>query len=150
MARGVNKCIFIGNLGADPETRYTTSGVAVSNIRVAVSETWKDKKSGEQQERTEWVRAVGFNRLAEIMGEYLQKGSKVYIEGRMQTDKWQDDQGNDRFTTKIIVNDMQMLSGRGDSGGVQSQPRQEQAQQPSREPGSDDAPADDFDSDVPF
>ena len=150
MARGVNKCIFIGNLGADPETRYTTSGVAVSNIRVAVSETWKDKKSGEQQERTEWVRAVGFNRLAEIMGEYLQKGSKVYIEGRMQTDKWQDDQGNDRFTTKIIVNDMQMLSGRGDSGGVQSQPRQEHAQQPSREPGSNDAPVDDFDDDIPF
>lgn len=133
MAKGVNKCIFIGNLGADPETRFTTNGTAVANLRVAVSEQWKDKNSGQQQERTEWVRVAAFGRLAEIMGEYLSKGSQVYIEGRMQTDKYQDDQGNDRYATKIVANDMQMLGGRGGSD-------QGQSSGPAREPGSDDDP----------
>lgn len=119
MAKGINKCLFIGNLGADPETRYTQGGTAVANLRLAVSESWKDKQSGQQQERTEWVRVVAFNRLAEIMGEYLSKGSQVYIEGKMQTQKWQDKEGNDRYTTEIVANDMKMLGGKnqGQSGG---------------------------------
>lgn len=158
MARGVNKCIFIGNLGADPETRYTPSGVAVTNIRIAVSETWKDRQSGEQQERTEWVRVVGFNRLAEIMGEYLQKGSQVYVDGRMQTNKWQDQQGNDRFTTEIIANDMQMLGGRGagGSGGSGGGGQQrgggggQQGGGSGGQQGGSQPPADDFDDDIPF
>lgn len=112
MARGINKVILIGNLGADPETRYTPSGTAVTNIRVATSENWKDKQSGEMQERTEWHRVVMFTRLAEVAAEYLRKGSKVYIEGRLQTRKWQDQSGQDRYTTEIVANDMQMLDGR--------------------------------------
>lgn len=122
MARGINKCIFIGNLGADPETKHTPSGTAVANLSIAVSESWKDKNSGEQQERTEWVRVVAFNRLAEIIGEYLSKGSQVYVEGKMQTRKWQDQSGNDRWTTEIVANDLQMLGGKrqqdqGSAGG---------------------------------
>lgn len=118
MARGVNKVTLIGNLGADPETRYTASGAAVTNIRLATSETWRDKQSGEQQERTEWHRVVFFNRLAEIAGEYLRKGRQVYIEGSIRTRKWQDQEGQDRYTTEIVANEMQMLGGRdGDSGG---------------------------------
>jgi len=158
MAKGVNKCIFIGNLGADPETRYTPSGVAVTNIRIAVSETWKDRQSGEQQERTEWVRVVGFNRLAEIMGEYLQKGSQVYVEGRMQTNKWQDQQGNDRYTTEIIANDMQMLGGRGGGGGGGAPGGGGSGQRGGgggqrgggNQQGGSQPPADDFDYDIPF
>ena len=153
MARGVNKCIFIGNLGADPETRYTPSGTAVTNIRIAVSESWKDRQSGEQQERTEWVRVVGFNRLAEIMGEYLQKGSQVYIEGRLQTRKWQDQQGNDRYTTEIVANDMQMLGGRGGGGGGGGAPSGGGGgggQQGGAQQGGGAPPADDFDDDIPF
>ena len=153
MARGVNKCIFIGNLGADPETRYTPSGTAVTNIRIAVSESWKDRQSGEQQERTEWVRVVGFNRLAEIMGEYLQKGSQVYVEGRMQTRKWQDQQGNDRYTTEIVANDMQMLGGRGGGGGGGGAPSGGGGgggQQGGAQQGGGAPPADDFDDDIPF
>ena len=158
MAKGVNKCIFIGNLGADPETRYTPRGVAVTNIRIAVSETWKDRQSGEQQERTEWVRVVGFNRLAEIMGEYLQKGSQVYVEGRMQTNKWQDQQGNDRYTTEIIANDMQMLGGRGGGGGGGAPGGGGSGQRGGgggqqgggNQQGGSQPPADDFDDDIPF
>ena len=115
MARGVNKVILIGNLGRDPEVRYTASGSAVANVTIATSDSWKDRQSGEQQERTEWHRVVFFSRLAEIAGEYLKKGSKVYVEGRLQTRKWQDQQGKDRFTTEIVGNDMQMLDSR--SGG---------------------------------
>jgi len=118
MARGINKAIIIGNLGADPETKYMPSGTAVANIRVATTEAWKDKQSGEQQEKTEWHRVEAFGRLAEIMGEYLKKGSQVYVEGRIQTDKWQDREGNDRYTTKIVARDMQMLGGRGGGGGT--------------------------------
>ncbi|MGR9090904.1 MAG: single-stranded DNA-binding protein, partial [Gammaproteobacteria bacterium] len=117
MARGVNKVTLIGNLGADPEVRYTSNGSAVANIRLATAESWRDKESGEQQERTEWHRVVFFSRLAEIVGEYLKKGSQVYIEGRLQTRKWQDRDGNDRYTTEIVANDMQMLGGRGGAAG---------------------------------
>lgn len=113
MARGINKAILIGNLGNDPETRYTASGAAVTNVSLATSENWRDKQSGEQQERTEWHRVVFFGKLAEIAGEYLKKGSKVYVEGRIQTRKWQGQDGQDRYTTEIVANDMQMLDSRG-------------------------------------
>jgi single-strand DNA-binding protein len=113
MARGVNKVILVGNLGADPETRYTAGGAAITNIRLATSETWRDKQTGENQERTEWHRVVFFSRLAEIAGEYLRKGSQVYIEGSLRTNKWQDQSGQDRYTTEIIANEMQMLGSRG-------------------------------------
>jgi single-strand DNA-binding protein len=113
MARGVNKVILVGNLGADPETRYTASGAAITNIRIATSESWRDKQTGENQERTEWHRVVFFSRLAEIAGEYLRKGSQVYVEGALRTRKWQGQDGQDRYTTEIVGNEMQMLGGRG-------------------------------------
>lgn len=116
MARGVNKVIIIGNLGADPEVRYLPSGSPVTNVRVATSEGWKDKQTGETQERTEWHRIVFFNRLAEIASEYLRKGSKIYIEGSLRTNKWQDQSGNERYTTEIIANSMQMLDAKGGAG----------------------------------
>jgi single-strand DNA-binding protein len=116
MARGINKVILIGNLGADPETRAMPSGMTVANIRVATSENWKDKQSGENKERTEWHNVAMFGRLGEIAGEYLKKGSKVYIEGSLRTRKWQDKQGQDRYTTEIIANEMQMLDSRGGGG----------------------------------
>ncbi len=117
MARGINKVILIGNLGADPETRAMPSGTTVANLRVATSESWRDKQSGEQQERTEWHRVALFGRLAEIAAEYLKKGSQVYIEGSLRTRKWQDKQGNERYSTEIIGNELQMLGGRGGGGG---------------------------------
>ena len=117
MAKGVNKVILIGNCGADPETRYLPSGGAVTNVRLATSETWKDKTSGQQQERTEWHRVVFFNRLAEIAAEYLKKGSKVYVEGAIRTRKWQDKEGKDQYTTEIVAAEMQMLDGRQGGGG---------------------------------
>jgi single-strand DNA-binding protein len=117
MARGVNKVILIGNLGADPETRAMPSGTTVANLRVATSESWRDKQTGEQQERTEWHRVALFGRLAEVAGEYLRKGSQVYIEGSLRTRKWQDKQGNERYSTEIVGNDMQMLGGRGGAAG---------------------------------
>ncbi|WP_432471179.1 single-stranded DNA-binding protein [Amphritea sp. HPY] len=137
MARGVNKVILIGNLGNDPETKYLPSGNAVTNITVATSESWKDKNTGQQQERTEWHRVVFFNRLAEIAGEYLRKGSKVYLEGSLRTRKWQDQSGQDRYTTEIVASEMQMLDGRSEggfqqqsqSGGYQQQAPQQQAPQ---------------------
>ena len=116
MARGINKVILIGNLGADPETRAMPSGMTVANIRMATSENWKDKQSGENKERTEWHNVAMFGRLGEIAGEYLKKGSKVYIEGSLRTRKWQDKSGNDRYTTEIIANEMQMLDSRGGGG----------------------------------
>jgi single-strand DNA-binding protein len=116
MARGINKVILIGNLGADPETRAMPSGTTVANLRVATSESWRDKQTGEQQERTEWHRVALFGRLAEVAGEYLRKGSHVYIEGSLRTRKWQDKQGNERYSTEIIGNDLQMLGGRGGAG----------------------------------
>jgi len=117
MARGVNKVILIGNLGADPETRAMPSGSTVANLRIATTENWKDRTSGENQERTEWHRVALFGKLAEIAGEYLRKGSQVYIEGSLRTRKWQDKQGNERFSTEIVGNEMQMLGGRGGGGG---------------------------------
>jgi single-strand DNA-binding protein len=117
MARGVNKVILVGNLGADPETRAMPSGATVANLRIATSESWRDKTSGEQQERTEWHRVALFGRLAEVASEYLRKGSQVYIEGSLRTRKWQDKQGNERYSTEIVANDLQMLGGRGGAGG---------------------------------
>jgi single-strand DNA-binding protein len=117
MARGINKVILVGNLGADPETRYMPSGKAVTNIRIATSESWKDKQSGDQQERTEWHRVVLFDKLGEISAEYLRKGSQVYIEGALRTRKWQDKEGKDQYSTEIVARDMQMLGGRGGAGG---------------------------------
>ena len=116
-SRGVNKVILVGNLGADPETRFMPSGGSVTNVRLATSETWKDKQTGQPQERTEWHRVVFFNKLAEIAGEYLRKGSKVYVEGSIRTRKWQDQSGQDRYTTEVVGNEMQMLDSRG-SGGM--------------------------------
>ena len=119
MARGINKVILVGNLGRDPEVKYTANGAAVANITIATSESWNDKQTGEKQEKTEWHRVVFFRRLAEIAGEYLRKGSQVYIEGKLQTRKWQDQSGQDRYTTEIVANEMQMLGGRGGEGGGQ-------------------------------
>ena len=120
MARGINKVILVGNLGSDPEVKYMPSGSAVANVSLATADSWKDKNTGQQQDRTEWHRVVFFNRLAEIVGEYLKKGSQVYVEGRLQTRKWQDKQGVDRYTTEIVASDMQMLGGRADGGGGQN------------------------------
>ncbi len=117
MARGVNKVILVGNLGKDPEVRYMPSGSAAANLTLATSESWKDKQTGEQKERTEWHNIVFFGRLAEIAGEYLKKGSQIYVEGSLRTRKWQDKSGNDRYTTEIVANEMQMLGSRGGSGG---------------------------------
>jgi single-strand DNA-binding protein len=118
MARGINKVILVGNLGADPETRAMPSGTTVANLRIATSESWRDKQSGEQQERTEWHRVVLFGRLGEVAAEYLKKGSQVYIEGSLRTRKWQDKSGTERYSTEIVGNDMQMLGGRGGGGGA--------------------------------
>lgn len=156
MARGINKAILIGNLGNDPDIRYTSNGKAVANISLATAETWRDKESGEQQERTEWHRVVFFGRLAEIVGEYLKKGSQIYVEGRLQTNKWQDKEGNDRYTTEIIANEMQMLGGRGggSQGGGQggSNNSYDQSAAGNKPAGARPAgkPADDFDDDIPF
>jgi single-strand DNA-binding protein len=117
MARGINKVILVGNLGADPDTRYMPSGKAVTNIRIATSESWKDKQTGDQQERTEWHSIVMYDRLGEIAAEYLRKGSQVYIEGKLRTRKWQDKEGKDRYTTEVVANEMQMLGSRGGGGG---------------------------------
>jgi single-strand DNA-binding protein len=173
MARGINKVILIGNLGADPETRAMPSGMTVANIRVATSESWKDKQSGENKERTEWHNVAMFGRLGEIAGEYLKKGSKVYIEGALRTRKWQDKQGNDRYTTEIIANEMQMLDSRGGGGmgggggggeyaggggggrrsGGQSAPPPDDFDQggpPAGGGGSDKGGGGEFDDDIPF
>ncbi len=154
MARGINKVILVGNLGADPETRYMPSGAAVTNIRIATSESWKDKQTGEQQERTEWHRVVFFGKVAEIAAEYLRKGSQVYVEGALRTNKWQGQDGQDRYTTEIVANEMQMLGGRGgDMGGGsrggssgRSEPRQAAAA------GDSDSgpPMNEFDDEIPF
>ena len=120
-ARGINKVILVGNLGNDPEVRHTANGTAVTTISVATGETWKDKQTGQPQERTEWHRVVFFNRLAEIAGEYLRKGSKVYVEGSIRTQKWQDKEGQDRYTTEIVANEMQMLDSRGAGQGGDGQ-----------------------------
>jgi single-strand DNA-binding protein len=152
MARGVNKVILVGNLGADPETRSMPSGMTVTNIRIATSESWKDKTSGAQQERTEWHNIALFGRLGEIAAEYLRKGSQVFVEGKLRTRKWQDKTGNDRFTTEIIADNMQMLGGRAgaagggaDRGGAAAPPREDYDQSPAPAGGKED-----FDDDIPF
>ena len=152
MARGVNKVILIGNLGKDPEVRYMPSGGAVTNVTLATSESWKDKQTGENQERTEWHNVVFFNRLAEIAGEYLKKGSKVYVEGSLRTRKWQDKNGQDRYTTEIVAAEMQMLDSRGAGGGGAPAARESGGGnwQKEKEPSSAPAPAGDFDDDIPF
>lgn len=145
MARGINKVILVGNLGADPDTRYMPSGGAVTNLSIATSESWKDKQTGEQKERTEWHKVAMFGRLAEISAEYLRKGSQVYIEGKIRTRKWQDKDGNDRWTTEVIADEMQMLGGRGGAGAParsESAPHSS-APQPA-------AAAEEFDDDIPF
>lgn len=153
MARGINKVILVGNLGADPDTRYMPSGKAVCNIRIATSETWKDRQSGDQQERTEWHSVVMYDRLGEIAAEYLRKGSQVYIEGKLRTRKWQDKEGRDRYTTEIIADQMQMLGGRGGGGGGGEyrarQPAAEGRSAPEDRPASS-ADDDGFDDDIPF
>ncbi len=158
MARGINKVILIGNLGNDPEVKYMPNGNAVANISVATAESWKDKSTGERVEKTEWHRVVLFGRLGEIAGEYLKKGSKVYIEGRLQTRKWQGQDGQDRYTTEIVANDMQMMDSKGGdmqggSSGYNQQSSQPQSQAPSsqQQPQSQ-APAlsNEFDDDIPF
>ena len=148
MARGVNKVIIVGNLGQEPDTRYMPSGSAVTNISVATNESYKDKTTGEQVDRTEWHRVAFFNRLAEIAGEYLHKGSQVYVEGRLRTRKWQDKDGHDRYTTEIIADQMQMLGGRG---GSPDMPGQSQGNfKPSRPANAAPAPEPEFDDDIPF
>ena len=158
MARGVNKVILIGNLGSDPEVRYTPSGSAVANVNLATSETWRDKQSGELQDRTEWHRIVFFNRLAEIVGEYLRKGSKIYVEGSLRTRKWTDKNGVERHTTEIIANEMHILDSR--SGTNAHPPATEPAaqnaalqQNPSEAHPAESHPAavaEHFDDDIPF
>lgn len=170
MARGINKVIIVGNCGQDPETRYLPSGGAVTNMSLATSEAWKDKNTGEQQERTEWHKVVFFNRLGEIAGEYLKKGSKVYVEGSLRTRKWQGQDGSDRYTTEIVASEMQMLDSRGgqEGGGggggyQQNRPQQSQSQQnqgqqnQGQQQQQNQAPKqqapqgmDSFDDDIPF
>lgn len=150
MAKGINKVILVGNLGKDPDARFMPNGNAVTKIAVATSETWKDKQTGEKQERTEWHQVIFFNRLAEIAGEYLKKGAKVYIEGSLRTRKWQDQSGADKYTTEIIARDMQMLDSRGGAAPVSSAPAQ---QGPAGEQKAPEAPDDgfgSFDDDIPF
>jgi len=154
MARGINKVILVGNLGQDPQTRAMPSGKTVVNLRIATTDQWRDKQTGENKENTEWHTVVMFDRLAEIAAEYLRKGSQVYVEGKLRTRKWQDKDGNDRYSTEVVANDMQMLGGRGGSGGGGGAGGYE------REPASRPAPApsgggssggrDDFDDDIPF
>lgn len=168
MARGVNKVILIGNLGNDPDTRYTQGGSAIANISLATTSSWTDKNTGDKQERTEWHRVVFFGRLAEIASEYLRKGSGVYVEGRLQTRKWQDQNGNDRYTTEVVANEMQMLGGRGDAGDSSGRaaagaggypdrpaasaggPRQTPAAGPDAPPAGGDADNNFADDDIPF
>lgn len=161
MSRGINKVILVGNLGNDPEVRYAANGSAIANISVATTDSWKDKNTGEQVDKTEWHRVVMFNRLGEIAGEYLKKGSQVYIEGRLQTRKWQDQSGQDKYTTEIVANEMQMLGSRGGGsdmgsgggGGYQAPQQQRQApqqQQQARQQPQQAAPSNDFDDDIPF
>ena len=143
---GVNKAIVVGRLGNDPEVRYAASGSAVANISVATSEQWKDKNSGEKQERTEWHRITLFGRQAELAGEYLKKGSQVYIEGRIETSKYQDKEtGSDRWSTKIVAREMQFLDSRGGGGGGDSQ-----SASSTSPPQRDSGPSGDFDDDIPF
>ena len=148
MARGINKVILVGNLGADPETRYMPSGGAVTNVRLATTRSWKDKNTGEQQERTEWHRVVIFGRLAEVAAEYLRKGSQAYVEGELRTNKWQDRDGNDRYTTEVVVSGFDgklvLLGGRQEGSAPAPMPARRVAEQPAS------TGTDDLDDDIPF
>ncbi len=154
MARGVNKVILVGNLGQDPESRTTPGGTTVTNIRIATTDSWTDKQSGEKKEQTEWHTVVMWNRLGEIAAEYLRKGSQVYIEGRLQTRKWQDKEGKDRYSTEVVASDMQMLGGRGGGGGAAQETRdsRESGGRPAAVPAGAQAggAGADFDDDIPF
>ncbi len=150
MARGINKVIIVGNLGGDPETRYMPSGSAVTNLTVATNESWKDKQTGEQKDRTEWHKVAMFNRLAEIAAEYLRKGSQVYIEGKLRTRKWQDKSGQDRWTTEIVADEMQMLGGRGGAGGGGGSAPMSSGQDSGPPSSPPQTGPDDFDDDIPF
>ena len=150
MARGVNKVILIGNLGADPEVRFMPSGGAVANLRMATSESWKDKQTGEQHERTEWHTVVLFNRLGEIAGEYLKKGSKVFIEGSLRTRKWQDKTGQDRYTTEIVGAEMQMLDSKGGGQNFPTDDQQSRSTGESRPTAAPVAASTELDDDIPF
>jgi single-strand DNA-binding protein len=143
MSRGINKVIIVGNLGNDPDTRYMPSGSAVTNLSVATNESWKDKQTGEQKDRTEWHKVAMFGRLAEIAAEYLRKGSQVYIEGKLRTRKWQDKDGQDRYTTEIVADEMQMLGGRSGGGAAPMNDSSDRSPPPR-------ASGDDFDDDIPF
>lgn len=146
MSNDLNKCQFIGRLGKDPEIRYSADGGAVANLSIACGQSWKDKQTGEKKEKTEWVRIVAFGRLAEIIGEYLKKGAQVYIEGRLQTRKWQDKEGNDRYTTEVVASEMQMLGSRS-SGEIAAESAGEaKGQQTAAKPSG----GGDFDDDIPF
>ncbi|MBQ62805.1 MAG: single-stranded DNA-binding protein [Gammaproteobacteria bacterium] len=147
MARGINKVILVGNLGNDPDTRYMPDGNAVTNVSIATSKSWKDRNSGEQREKTEWHRVVFFRRLGEIAAEYLKKGSKVYVEGELQTRQWEKD-GQKHYTTEVIANEMQMLDSRGGGGGMPSSSGGGQGG--GAGPDFEPPPADDFDDDIPF
>lgn len=161
MARGINKVILVGNVGGDPEVRYLPNGNAVTTLSVATSESWKDKTTGEKQDRTEWHRVVCFNRLGEIAGEYVRKGSKLYVEGSLRTRKWQDQQGQDKYTTEIIASDIQMLDSKGGSSAsgyedmpqssYQSTPAPQQPMSRAQQPSSAAQDAfDQLDDDIPF
>ena len=159
MARGLNKVMIMGNLGVDPEVRYMPNGSAVTNIRVATSEVWKDRQSGEKQERTEWHRIVLFNRIGEIAAQYLRKGSKVFIEGTLRTNKWQDKDGNERYTTEIIANNMQLMDSKGTGGGASfdgdemdagEAPRSTSAKTTAKAPAMAATADEDYDDDIPF
>ena len=147
MARGINKAIVVGNLGRDPEVRYSANGNAIANVTIATTDSWKDRQSGERQEKTEWHRVVFFGRLAEIAGEYLKKGSQVYVEGRLQTRKWEDRDGNERYTTEIVAADMQMRGGRGGGGGGDTQGG---SAPDFNETSPASSTSGDFDDDIPF
>lgn len=144
MARGINKVIIVGNLGADPDSRAMPSGNAVTNISVATSESWNDRETGEKQEKTEWHRVVFFNRLAEIAAQYLKKGSQVYVEGKLQTRKWEDKEGNERWTTEVVANQMQMLGDRMSNDMTNDNASSSQSSS------DNDFSTDDFDDDIPF
>ncbi|GIS86330.1 MAG: single-stranded DNA-binding protein [Woeseia sp.] len=144
MARGINKVIIVGNLGADPDSRAMPSGNAVTNISVATSESWNDRETGEKQEKTEWHRVVFFNRLAEIAAQYLKKGSQVYVEGKLQTRKWEDKEGNERWTTEVVANQMQML------GDRMSNDMSNDNASSSQSSSDNDFSTDEFDDDIPF
>jgi single-strand DNA-binding protein len=147
--KGVNKAIILGNLGKDPETRYMPDGKAVTNFSIATSESWKDKSTGQAQEKAEWHNITVYGKLAEICGEYLRKGSKVYVEGKLQTRKWQDKSGVDRYTTEIIGSEIQMLDGKGNEASPRQASQEFQNEVPKANQ-SNSAPVDDFDDDIPF